>query len=929
MESPEFSQADLDRIAEEFAGALRCDSQVSVEEFLTRYPDASGQLAELLSSIAMIEGLKQQSGLGSGQARKASIECEQLDDYTLLREIGRGGMGIVFEAIHQSLGRKVAVKILANDRLGESKYLARFRTEARAAARLQHTNIVPVFGVGHANNLHYYVMDFIDGLSLREQISRQLGKRGNQPTTVAETARTAAAFKGTGSSEDPLQLVDPSPPMPQSSQPPGPLPDAGEAIAINTPEYFRWVTSLGVSICDALQYAHSRGVMHRDIKPANLLLDRRGVVWIADFGLAKLAEQQSVTLTGDVVGTPQYMPPESFDGSYDARSEVYCVGLTLYELLLMRPAIEGRNTAEVIRKAIAGVSIRARTVNPRVPRDLETVVHKALSLDPSRRYQSAGEMHDDLRRCMAGVPVLARRTRLIERAILWSRREPRVAALTFASFALLACLALVAATGYFQTKSALGLAKVANGRASRSLEIKTQALATADQQRQRAEKNLQVALTAFDGIMQNITARGIQIDAEVLGEVTDTTAANVTPQDARLLQSLLVFFDELAANNSEELLAESARAAQRAGDIYASLGQLEQAAAAYGDASMRYAKLASSDVAAVILRAEVMNELATIASLRGQILEANALFEDTLKLLDESQAAMARADGKFQYAKANRLFASLGSRSGLVGLQPNVPRSRRPHLNRFSIRGEQDLQAVEKAIEVLSELVDLTPESIRYRAELARAYRNKAEVAVRGRSKGSAESAMRRSIEMLEELLAENESSDAVRYELAMTLVSIEAFGFNQMVRATRAHELSRRLLRNSPTLPRYIALSASSFENLAGLRVRAGHYAAAERDLLEAVGSYTTLLDTSPELLVYQTRRAQALESLSDLKARQGQSDAAIEALEQAIQGLQAGQRGQQRFSVTRLQLQRMRQKIDRLTANSTPDAAQAADSP
>ena len=110
-------------------------------------------------------------------------------------------------------------------------------------------------------------------------------------------------------------------------------------------DYFRWVARLVATICDALQYAHTQGVLHRDIKPANLLIDRSGEVWIADFGLAKLTEQQAMTMTGDIVGTPQYMPPESFEGTYDVQSEIYGVGLTLYELLTQRPAIEGKNPA--------------------------------------------------------------------------------------------------------------------------------------------------------------------------------------------------------------------------------------------------------------------------------------------------------------------------------------------------------------------------------------------------------------------------------------------------------------------------------------------------------------------------------------------------------------------------------------------------------
>ena len=336
-------------------------------------------------------------------------------------------------------------------------------------------------------------------------------------------------------------------------------------------------------------------MLHRDIKPANFLIDRRGDIWIADFGLAKLTEPQSITMTGDIVGTPQYMPPESFDGNYDVKSEIYGVGLTLYELLTRRPAIEGRNPGDVIRKATCGVTVPPRKINARIPRDLETIVLKSLAHDPRARYVTAASLGNDLQSFLADRPISARRSNLLERAMRWSRREPTVAMLTFVTFALLLALAAVSAVGYFRTKDALDVAQAAKRSAESSLEQRTAALETADQQRLRAEKNLHVAIAAFDQVMRNIADRGIESDAEFLGEVTDTTSPNVTPEDAMLLQSLLGFFDELAANNSEDLLVESAVAARRAGDIYQRLGRLREADRAYTDALDRYRRLAQRE----------------------------------------------------------------------------------------------------------------------------------------------------------------------------------------------------------------------------------------------------------------------------------------------------------------------------------------------
>ncbi len=695
MDPPELEQSKLDRIAEEFSQAIRRGEQPSIDVLVAKYHDPSGQLRSLLNSIAMIEGLKQQASNSSAAAHSESLEIEQLDDYTIVREIGRGGMGLVFEAIHQSLGRRVAVKVLARGLLGDAKHLTRFRREARAAAHLRHSNIVPVFGVGQSGEHHYYVMDFVDGMSLREWLGSITGNcRRDVPTVDKALAETDGDLTVQSVSNE----SEPGPENSGCTPPP---------VSTDTPNYFRWVARLVATVCDALQYAHMQGVLHRDIKPANLLIDRGGEVWIADFGLAKLTEQQAMTVTGDIVGTPQYMPPESWEGTYDVRSEIYGVGLTLYELLTQRAAIEGKHTADVIRKATEGVSVSPRKLNPHVPRDLETIAMKALAHDPRARYATAAELRDDLQCFLTDRPISARRTNLIERAIRWSRREPTVAMLTFATFALLLALAGVSAFGYRRTKAALEVAQSAKRSAETSLEQQTDAWKIADQQRVRAEKNLQVALRAFDQVMQNIADRGIESDAEFLGEVTDTTSPDVTPEDAKLLQSLLGFFDELAANNSNELLAESAVAARRAGDIYVRLGQLRQADRAYRDSLERYRQLSNQEtdnLLSVIAQAEIMNELAVITGLRGELSRSDQLFRQTLQLLKASDAAMESPAGRFAYARAHRLFASLGSRTGLDGLmgqKANSRAPRRPIGAMMRIRAEDELDACAEAIDVL------------------------------------------------------------------------------------------------------------------------------------------------------------------------------------------------------------------------------------
>ncbi len=871
------NQIELDRIAEEFASAIRCGETPTIEEYLDRYPDPSGQLTALLSSVAMIEALK--GGTSKEHSNLAdSIDFAELEDYVIVREIGRGGMGIVFEAIHKSLDRRVALKFLASHLLSEAKQFARFRLEARAAARLRHPNIVPVFGVGSAAQQHYIVMDYIDGTSLRNLLA---------------------------SSAD--------------EQPPIEVPNLG------TQHYFDWVAQHGATLCSALESAHAQGVLHRDVKPANLLIDRRGELWIVDFGLAKLAEHSN-TATGEVIGTPQYMAPESFEGVYDVRSEVYCIGLTLFELLVRRPAIEGKNTADTIRQAIVGVKQTPRQMDSKIPRDLETIVLKALSREPAARYHSADELGNDLQRYLGHQPIAARRTRILERMIRWTRREPVIASLTLSSFALLAALAIVSAVGYYGTHSALATAQSAKQAAEQSLELKIAALTAADEQRTRAEKNLQVALSAFTEIVENIAGRGIEVDADVLGEVTDTTAPSVSPQDAVLLQSLLGFFDQLAANNDEELLSESAVAAQRAAEIYTSLGELQHAERAFSEARNRYHRLCElhpDDTTFILSQADVLNELAVIAGLRGELAQAKQLFIDTRDLLHASDPAMELADGIFQLARAHRLFASVGSRSGLdhAMLQSSLAGSslQRHHWIK-RLRTEWDLDAIETAIVLLNSLVEESPADHRYRAELARAYRTKAEVAWRAKTRAESETAVRRSIELFEDLLAENRGSAAIRYELATTLLCTETLGFNQMVRAARADELCRTLLESSPTLPRYQSLKARSLQNLARLQLKIENWDVAEAYLKQVEAIYASLRGNFPEVDVYETQHAQVVESIADIYVAQGRTDAALEYLEQILRRTPPRLRSGLSPAAA-IQYQRTRAKLNKLRDRSSSE--------
>lgn len=351
-------------------------------------------------------------------ARSGPVPLPELTDFEIVRELGRGGMGVVYEAEQLSLKRRVAVKVLPA-RLNEGAALERFRRESRVAGRLHHTNVVPVFEVGHEGDVWFYVMQLIPGHSLDRVIARS---RGAGRAKDSDPRDTRTYPRGPGPTDSTLH---PNTPV-GAAQSRAPS-TASDTVAVALSELgSQEVARIGLQVAEAVAYAHARGVLHRDIKPSNLLLDDSGTVWVTDFGLAK-SENENLTGPGAVVGTLRYMAPERFGGACDPRADVYGLGCTLYELLALRPAFDAAGTAEVVRQVLEGAPPLLRTRNAAVPRDLETIIHKAMDRDPARRYQSAQELADDLRRFLAGLPTRARPPGSLEHLARWGRRNKGLA----------------------------------------------------------------------------------------------------------------------------------------------------------------------------------------------------------------------------------------------------------------------------------------------------------------------------------------------------------------------------------------------------------------------------------------------------------------------------------------------------------------------
>ena len=461
----------FNRLADEFAERYRRGERPTLSEYAGKHPDLAEQINELFPALVAIEqfgsGADQATGLNAPRPEAAGPTPERLGDYRILREIARGGMGIVYEAVQESLGRHVALKVMPQYRLHDPNQLERFQREARAAAMLHHTNIVPVFGVGEHNGVHHYAMQYIEGQSLDavlREVRRLRGFKtgepapssvpgGGDPALAASVAIELVSGRYAGQSGAAVETV--SVPVP-ASRPgpaakdsatnrleagPGASSSASTIVGQSGSSYFRSVARLGVQVAEALAYAHQHKLLHRDIKPSNLLLDLQGTIWVTDFGLVKAEGSGALTQTGDIVGTLRYMAPERFRGQGDARSDVYALGLTLYEMLTLEPAFAAEERSVMIDKILHEEPRKPRQIDPRIPSDLETIALKAIARDPSDRYRTASELAEDLRRYMADRPILARRASALEQARRWCRRNPWVAA----SFAVVAAALLAVA----------------------------------------------------------------------------------------------------------------------------------------------------------------------------------------------------------------------------------------------------------------------------------------------------------------------------------------------------------------------------------------------------------------------------------------------------------------------------------------------------
>lgn len=614
-------EPDLEALSERFVEDFRAGRSPSVDEYAERFPEFAEEIRDLFPALLLLEkgsAGDALSSLSQGASRQgfAFSGLERLKNYRIVREIGRGGMGVVYEAWDETLERVVALKVMKIFPGEEEQATKRFQREAKTAARLHHTNIVPVFDSDVLDDKFFYVMQLVDGVNLEQflrmkeaEASESLAADSENGSANGSASRRRSSDSGSSVEKSFAADVDsfaettPLPPnfTPSETEIPAEEPasePSSEAprngffarradakrrrserretinpsafgdrfpaaskpllsVCIAESNYYQRVCDVVIQAAQGLDYAHRHDVVHRDIKPSNLVVDDDGVVWITDFGLAKSTTENDLTRQGQLVGTLRYLAPEALEGEFSPLSDIYSLGLTLYELLTFTPAFDETNYSKLLAQVAEGRPTRPRKINPKIPLDLETIVLKAIEPTPEKRYASAGELADDLQRFLDDRPIRARRVGFVERVWRWGKRNRLVAGLLFSIIVLIAIIFAGISNGYVKAR-ALVRAKEAESK--------------------RAQKNLDLALAAFDDVFASLgDAAAVDFnflnDAESLGVPTDDPS--ISEKEARVLENLLEFYDGFVAENENEptLLLKSARARVRVGTILKLLGR--------------------------------------------------------------------------------------------------------------------------------------------------------------------------------------------------------------------------------------------------------------------------------------------------------------------------------------------------------------------
>ncbi len=789
------------RVVEEYLAALEAGAPPDRRDVAARHPELTAALSHCLDALEFVQqaGAGLQPLGGAAEAADAVTWASPLGDFQIIREVGRGGMGIVYEALQMSLGRRVALKVLPFAAALDPKQLQRFRNEAQAAAGLHHTHIVPVFSVGCERGVHYYAMQFIEGQTLASWVGEMRHLAG-------------------------LRHPDGTEPRVPTSGDTRPRAGAATVRSLTAPAHFRRVAQFALQAAEALEHAHQLGVIHRDIKPANLLVDERGNLWVTDFGLAHCRGQAALTLSGDLLGTLRYMSPEQALArrvAIDQRTDVYSLGAVLYECLTLEPALSGRDREELLRQIALEEPPRLRSRNAAVPRELETIVGRAMEKEPEDRYATAQDLADDLRRFLDDQPIRARPPTWWQRARKWARRHRgtvRVAGVC----GLLMVIGLALSTVLIwqekeRTRAALALAS-----AHYEAELT---------QRRQAEAHYQLAREAVDRYYTTVS------ESKLL------KVPGLQPLRRELLQTARAFYEDFVARRGDDATAraELARALCRLADITREIDSATQAVALYQRARELAEGLTRDHADAVDdpqLLATIQHSLGTVYHTLGRIANAEAALDRALALEVLLAAAHPqRNDLRKALSSAYQDRANLYARTG---------------------REAQAERAYRDALRALEQVPHAAAEDADGRAGLATCLQN---LGLLYRAEGrdtEADQALRRCLAMRALLLRdcptdpESQSNLADIYQHLGSLHQDHGDWTQAAIAYRRALMLRQDLVQANPAVTRYRHDLARAYHHLGNLHLKAAHTTEAEsyfRDALRLLESLTETHATRPDL--------------------------------------------------------------------------------
>jgi serine/threonine protein kinase len=612
-ETPDHESEQVLVILEQYLQELESGGRPCAEEWIARHPEWGEALTDYLRELEQLhEAGRQQSFSGSEEllATVPERRC-RLGDFLIVREIGRGGMGVVYEAWQLSLARRVALKVLPFAATLDARQLQRFKNEAQAAAQLHHNQIVPVYAVGCDRSVHYYAMQFIDGQSLADLIQELREPTGSLDPQGAAEALQAGVLNHEAAAQNSTAEARAGASTPHSSK-----------LDPRSSRYFRVVAEWGVQAAEALDHAHQLGIVHRDIKPGNLLVEGSGHLWITDFGLARGRVDQGLTHSEDLVGTLRYMSPEQAlarRGLVDHRTDIYSLGVTLYELLTLEPAYQGSDRAELLRQIAQSDPRPPRSHRPTIPVALETIVLKAMAREPERRYATAQELGEDLGCFLDNRPIHAVRPTRRERLARWCGRHQPI---------LRAAIVL-------GTLAALGLI-IGSYLVWREKEEAKASAAEATRQRQRAEANFSQALLGAQELLLPLE------DSRL-----DDKSAKAQALRQELVRRGVRFFEAFVHESSADPVDrfQSARACQLLASVYAAHQQVEPAFATMRRAIALYEALAAEDPGKPVYRRRAAASHYVMGLLFQSTHQPAAAEQEYAKVIEQCRLALPYDEG--------------------------------------------------------------------------------------------------------------------------------------------------------------------------------------------------------------------------------------------------------------------------------------------